>query len=94
MGSPVTIQTRFGTLSAGLRTLSCSATVARPRREPVGTYRVLKGLSLSTLNQATSCRPITFAIRSLRVNGIDERLSIKAIETVEFQSARKTSKSP
>ena len=66
MGSPVTIQTRFGTLSAGLHTLSYSATVACPRRESVGTYRVLKGLSLSTLNQATSCRPYNAEfIRSL-----------------------------
>jgi hypothetical protein len=34
------------------------------------------------------------AIRGLRVNGADDRLSMKAIETVGFQSARKTSKSP
>jgi hypothetical protein len=37
---------------------------------------------------------LTIAIRSLRVNGADGRISIKAIETVELQSARKTSKSP
>ncbi|MBN2520371.1 MAG: hypothetical protein JXB17_07705 [Bacteroidales bacterium] len=33
------------------------------------------------------------AIRGLRVNGADDRLSMKTIETSEFQSARKTSKS-
>ena len=72
MGSPVTIQTLFGTLSAGLHTLSCSATVACPRRESVGTYRVLKGLSLSTLNQATSCRPTTIELTRVRQTAIKD----------------------
>jgi hypothetical protein len=55
MGFPVTIQTQFGTLFAGLRTPSS----ARRQHARVGTGRNMPGTPgkcLSTLDYATSCR--------------------------------------
>jgi hypothetical protein len=61
MGSPVIIQTRFGTLSAGLRTNH----TARGKHARVETGRNMPGTQgkcLSTLNSATSRRSTTFRI--------------------------------
>ena len=58
MGSPVAIQTRFGTLFAGLRTNR----TARGKHARVETGRNMPGTTgkcLSTLHYATSCRTIT-----------------------------------
>ncbi len=57
MGFPVTIQTLFGTLSAGLRTNH----TARGKHARVETGRNMPGTPgkyLNTLNYATSCRKI------------------------------------
>ena len=58
MGSLVAIRTRFGTLSAGLRTNH----TARGKHARVETGRNMPGIQgkyLNTLNYATSCRTIT-----------------------------------
>lgn len=63
MGSPVTIRTRFGTLSAGLRTDHTT----RGKHASVETGRNMPGTPgkyLSTLNYATSCRTFIWETRS------------------------------
>jgi hypothetical protein len=61
MGFPVTIQTQFGTLFAGLRTPSS----ARRQHARVGTGRNMPdtpGKCPSTFNYATSCRTMKFVM--------------------------------
>lgn len=69
MGSLVAIRTRFGTLSAGLRTNH----TARGKHARVETGRNMPGIQgkyLNTLNYATSCRTITSFITHETENAI------------------------
>ena len=88
---------RFGIHTHNDSSLAVANSIAAVRAGAVIVQGTINGYGERCGNaDLTSIIPIlkiTPAIRSLRVNGADDRLSMKTIETVEFQSARKTSKS-
>ncbi len=74
MGFPVAIQTRFGTLSAALRTNY----TARSKRDRVETGRNMPGTSgkcPSTFNYATACRTSVPVVGEAR--GIAQRVGCR-----------------